>query len=360
MALIKCPECSREISDKAESCPQCGLPLTKVISETSASKTVNCLDCKKEFNFDAELCPHCGLFNSQKYKNSDKAAKEFTVDAVPNKPTDSNKNKSEFDERHAFILSLIIALAVGGMTSSLLIGFITFFVWLLVIVRVNYLAKHPNNKMKYERHIYTWKGIVAFILLVIAISSVQNFVDHHKEKMRKEQQLQERNNAGKEHLAQAKLLLAKAPNLSDDQWLNLNNHLAAIDSNAPDYAEARKLLPPVAKKRDEIVEKRLIEKRKQEKIEEKKRLEQEIAGLNAKGKRLKQKHPEWSVDECDTISKGKINIGMTKEQVAAAWGRPYHINKTHNAYGTHEQWVMHEMGSSYVYFEDGICTAIQN
>ena len=30
MALIKCPECNREISDKAESCPHCGYPITRL------------------------------------------------------------------------------------------------------------------------------------------------------------------------------------------------------------------------------------------------------------------------------------------------------------------------------------------
>lgn len=30
MALIKCPECNKEISDKAESCPHCGFPLPKL------------------------------------------------------------------------------------------------------------------------------------------------------------------------------------------------------------------------------------------------------------------------------------------------------------------------------------------
>ena len=29
MALIKCPECGKEISDKAISCPNCGLPLRR-------------------------------------------------------------------------------------------------------------------------------------------------------------------------------------------------------------------------------------------------------------------------------------------------------------------------------------------
>lgn len=28
MALIKCPECSKEVSDKAKTCPHCGYPLT--------------------------------------------------------------------------------------------------------------------------------------------------------------------------------------------------------------------------------------------------------------------------------------------------------------------------------------------
>lgn len=33
MALINCPECGKEISDKAESCPNCGYVLVKKIDE---------------------------------------------------------------------------------------------------------------------------------------------------------------------------------------------------------------------------------------------------------------------------------------------------------------------------------------
>lgn len=50
---------------------------------------------------------------------------------------------------------------------------------------------------------------------------------------------------------------------------------------------------------------------------------------------------------------------MTKEQVEEAWGTPYKINYSTGAYGTHEQWVMHEFGSTYVYFENGIMTSLQ-
>lgn len=360
MALIKCPECSREISDKAESCPQCGLPLAKVISDTSNAKTVNCLDCKKEFNFDAEVCPHCGLFNSQKYKDSDKATKEFTVDAVSQEPKETIVSQSKTDNPSAFWIGLIAAFISGLITTSILIGVITFVVTLLVVIRVNYLAAYPDHRLKFERHLYTWKGLVLYIIVVIALVTIQNQVKYYIEKNDKEQKQQAKNISGKDHLAKAKILLAKAPNLSDEEWLSVNNQLTAIDSEASDYTEARKLLPPVAKKRDEIIEKRLKEQRKQEQIEAQEQLERETAGLSVKGKRLKMKHPEWSIEECDLISRGRIRIGMTKEQVRAAWGRPYRVNTTTAAYGTHEQWVMHEMGSSYVYFEDGICTAIQN
>lgn len=38
MSLITCPECGREISDKAQSCPQCGFPIKQDLSEESNGK----------------------------------------------------------------------------------------------------------------------------------------------------------------------------------------------------------------------------------------------------------------------------------------------------------------------------------
>jgi len=38
MSLIKCPECGKQISDQAESCPSCGLPMfTQTVSTTEDS-----------------------------------------------------------------------------------------------------------------------------------------------------------------------------------------------------------------------------------------------------------------------------------------------------------------------------------
>ncbi|MDH4230686.1 MAG: hypothetical protein OEW04_01500 [Nitrospirota bacterium] len=81
--------------------------------------------------------------------------------------------------------------------------------------------------------------------------------------------------------------------------------------------------------------------------------------LTVKGKQIKAKHPTWDNEDCNTIAEKKIHIGMTAEQVRAAWGKPYKINTTLTGNTTHEQWVMHEYGSDYVYFENGVMTSLQ-
>lgn len=54
-----------------------------------------------------------------------------------------------------------------------------------------------------------------------------------------------------------------------------------------------------------------------------------------------------------------VRIGMTKDEVlGSSWGNPEDINKTTTQYGTHEQWVYGTR--SYLYFDDGILTSIQN
>ena len=55
-----------------------------------------------------------------------------------------------------------------------------------------------------------------------------------------------------------------------------------------------------------------------------------------------------------------VRIGMTSDQVIAqsSWGRPSSVNRTTTSAGTREQWVY---GSrNYLYFTNGILTAIQN
>lgn len=80
MALIKCPKCGKEVSDKAEVCPQCRtnfveyrkkeIEKEKIRAEKKQKEReskVECPECKKLVEKDAELCPFCG-FPIQKEK----------------------------------------------------------------------------------------------------------------------------------------------------------------------------------------------------------------------------------------------------------------------------------------------------
>jgi hypothetical protein len=51
MALFNCPECNKQISDKALTCIGCGAPVEKFIS---------CSECKNQVSENAEICNGCG------------------------------------------------------------------------------------------------------------------------------------------------------------------------------------------------------------------------------------------------------------------------------------------------------------
>lgn len=53
-----------------------------------------------------------------------------------------------------------------------------------------------------------------------------------------------------------------------------------------------------------------------------------------------------------------VSIGMSRQDALdSSWGRPERVNTTTTARGTREQWVY---GRSYLYFENGVLTSIQN
>lgn len=51
MAIIKCPECGRQISDKAPTCPNCGVEI--------AGKIIKCPHCGEIYFSSQEMCPNC-------------------------------------------------------------------------------------------------------------------------------------------------------------------------------------------------------------------------------------------------------------------------------------------------------------
>lgn len=85
MALIKCKECGKEMSDHAKQCPHCGCD----------NNIMFCPECDKQLSSKASLCPNCGC------------------------PIKKNKN-IENEEINGFCL--------GGM----IVGIVSFFIEFLV------------------------------------------------------------------------------------------------------------------------------------------------------------------------------------------------------------------------------------
>lgn len=97
MALIKCPECSAEISDKSSSCPKCGTPI--VVHEW------RCLKCGNMIS--EEPCLYCS--------NAHTAANTSTVDCKSNidtTPVFVKKNKRNLKVLISVLVSVVIVIVV--------------------------------------------------------------------------------------------------------------------------------------------------------------------------------------------------------------------------------------------------------
>lgn len=70
MALIHCPNCDKEISDKADACPKCGYSMEK-------SVMCICPECGQKLSQDASDCPFCGYPLAEEKNNI--AQKPYTA-----------------------------------------------------------------------------------------------------------------------------------------------------------------------------------------------------------------------------------------------------------------------------------------
>ena len=94
--------------------------------------------------------------------------------------------------------------------------------------------------------------------------------------------------------------------------------------------------------------KQAIETKARQKIENKKKKnERRISIINRYG----------SING-EAILNHRVKIGWTKSMCIASWGKPRDINRTTTTYGSHEQYVYSL--KRYLYFENGILTAIQD
>lgn len=110
MAIIKCPECGHQISDRAPVCPSCGVEI--------AGKITRCPQCGEIYFKDQDVCPNCHYANlSANESNANEHATPTLIPVVPqqesnggsdDEPTTPPKKKSHAALIISFVLALIV------------------------------------------------------------------------------------------------------------------------------------------------------------------------------------------------------------------------------------------------------------
>jgi len=99
MALINCIECTKSISDLAETCPHCGAPVKLSLKTSGKKSVINCFECDSVLKEGVEMCPNCGVkqsLNINKTTSEKQIQIKKTIKEVPIIESDlKNENKSK-------------------------------------------------------------------------------------------------------------------------------------------------------------------------------------------------------------------------------------------------------------------------
>ncbi len=103
MALIKCPQCENQISDKALECPSCGFKIIK--KDEKEKEPIECEECGKEIPDGALTCPSCG--NPVKINCEEK-------NEAPQKVEITNVNLPKLDKKkkNRIIITVVVVMLV--------------------------------------------------------------------------------------------------------------------------------------------------------------------------------------------------------------------------------------------------------
>ncbi|MBQ9517229.1 MAG: zinc-ribbon domain-containing protein [Eubacterium sp.] len=98
MAMIKCPNCQKDISDKATACPACGFVITK-------SQNNFCSECGTALPQGVSACPNCGC-----------PVEETPAPVQPPQQVEATLNKKKKSKKGIVIcIILILAVAAGSL-----------------------------------------------------------------------------------------------------------------------------------------------------------------------------------------------------------------------------------------------------
>jgi ribosomal protein L37E len=78
MALIKCPECGKDVSDKAKACPHCGCPISEPQKENDTEIYTQCPECGAWIKDSDNICSNCGFEFEEPYVEEKTYSDEFS------------------------------------------------------------------------------------------------------------------------------------------------------------------------------------------------------------------------------------------------------------------------------------------
>lgn len=161
MAIIKCPECGHQISDKAHVCPSCGVEI--------ANKVTRCPQCGEVYFNDHEMCPNCH---------------HATVAAGVSQPSTHPKSTTVHKTEHGYVPPVSpVAEQPQPMTTTpksenpkkkghgaIIVSFI---LALIICAGCFYFYRNANNSKEQEAYEYAMSSSDPLVL--------QSFLDTYKE-----------------------------------------------------------------------------------------------------------------------------------------------------------------------------------
>lgn len=106
--LIKCPECGKEVSDKAPACIHCGFPLDAGNHRDVENSMITCPECGSQIPDTAGSCPICGcpgIINQAAPETAEKESDDGTYNVILTEYSCSKNDIIRFLNRRLHIQS---------------------------------------------------------------------------------------------------------------------------------------------------------------------------------------------------------------------------------------------------------------
>ncbi|MDE6384939.1 MAG: zinc ribbon domain-containing protein [Eubacterium sp.] len=194
MALIKCIECGKEISDRAERCIHCGCPITHSMENSNPSDSLEtpmsekqkqlydlyvsakstCPNCGAQYKPESKFCAKCG---APKDLNNQTQNPNSTSYALQNSVTPSPYTQNTYVATQNVPQPRCMALGIIGFVFAIM----GFFIWPIffnvvgLILAIITCASNPKEEKEWIKPIWSYTnkargiGIAAVTLNVLGI-----------------------------------------------------------------------------------------------------------------------------------------------------------------------------------------------